>query len=172
MLVAPYLQVVSGDTVVVQGLSKAGSIPPEKRITLSSLIAPKLVSTAYPDCLGLREQITLRCSCMPSLPECDKLRLYQQCWCRSLALRCQATQFPHRQATSARCHSQLPTVSGGARAGAARRYGSQGSSPACQAGQSTQSREAGVSQTSGKGVQGRPVLMSHLAGPHLSSWEC
>lgn len=57
MPAAPSLQVVSGDTVVVQGLSKAGSIPPEKRITLSSLIAPKLVSTAGSECLVFRAQI-------------------------------------------------------------------------------------------------------------------
>ena len=81
MPAAPFLQVVSGDTVVVQGLSKGGSIPPEKRITLSSLIAPKLVSTAHAACLGLRAQFPLCCSCMPltfhmSLPALLVLELW------------------------------------------------------------------------------------------------
>lgn len=35
-------EVPSGDTLVIAGTSKQGP-PPEKRITLSSLIAPKLV---------------------------------------------------------------------------------------------------------------------------------
>lgn len=37
-------EVPSGDTVVVMAAAKSG-IPPEKRITLSSLLAPRLVST-------------------------------------------------------------------------------------------------------------------------------
>jgi hypothetical protein len=35
-------EVISGDTIVIMAASKAG-IPPEKRLTLSSLMAPKLV---------------------------------------------------------------------------------------------------------------------------------
>ena len=36
-------EVPSGDTVVVAAAAKPGTIPNEKRITLSSVIAPKLV---------------------------------------------------------------------------------------------------------------------------------
>ena len=36
-------EVLSGDTVVVMAATKSG-IPPEKRLTLSSLNAPRLVS--------------------------------------------------------------------------------------------------------------------------------
>ncbi len=39
-------EVVSGDTLVIAGTTKPGVVAPEKRITLSSLIAPKLVSTS------------------------------------------------------------------------------------------------------------------------------
>lgn len=35
-------EVPSGDTVVISGVVKPGVVPPEKRITLSSLIAPRL----------------------------------------------------------------------------------------------------------------------------------
>jgi staphylococcal nuclease domain-containing protein 1 len=35
-------EVLSGDTLVIAAASKAG-IPPEKRLTLSSLVAPKMV---------------------------------------------------------------------------------------------------------------------------------
>lgn len=37
-------EVASGDQLVLVGFSKGG-VPPEKRITLSSLIAPRLVRT-------------------------------------------------------------------------------------------------------------------------------
>jgi staphylococcal nuclease domain-containing protein 1 len=36
-------EIVSGDTVVIAGGAPKGQIPPEKRLTLASLIAPKLV---------------------------------------------------------------------------------------------------------------------------------
>ena len=36
-------EVPSGDTVVVVAGAKPGQVPPEKRITLASLVAPKLV---------------------------------------------------------------------------------------------------------------------------------
>lgn len=41
-------EVVSGDTVIVMGDVKGGP-PPEKRITLSSLQAPRLVSSGWPE---------------------------------------------------------------------------------------------------------------------------
>lgn len=64
-------EVPSGDTLVIVGTAKQGP-PPEKRITLSSLIAPKLVrnkqqreagalNSAADDALGL--QMRLRCIC-------------------------------------------------------------------------------------------------------------
>lgn len=37
-------EVVSADTLVIAGIGKPGVIPPEKRVSLSSLIAPRLVS--------------------------------------------------------------------------------------------------------------------------------
>lgn len=37
-------EVVSGDTLVIAGAAPRGTVPPEKRITLSSVIAPRLVS--------------------------------------------------------------------------------------------------------------------------------
>lgn len=37
-------EVVSGDTVVVVGATAGPAVPPEKRLTLSSLVAPRLVS--------------------------------------------------------------------------------------------------------------------------------
>lgn len=44
-------EVPSGDTVVVvAGGTKPGVVPAEKRITLSSLVAPKLVRMVF--CLG------------------------------------------------------------------------------------------------------------------------
>jgi staphylococcal nuclease domain-containing protein 1 len=36
-------EVVSGDTVVVVAATQGPAVPPEKRLTLSSLIAPRLV---------------------------------------------------------------------------------------------------------------------------------
>lgn len=38
-------EVVSGDTVVIMGPSRGGP-PPEKRLTLASLIAPRMVGNA------------------------------------------------------------------------------------------------------------------------------
>jgi hypothetical protein len=37
------VEVLSGDTVVVAGAAKPGAVAPTKKLTLSSLIAPKLV---------------------------------------------------------------------------------------------------------------------------------
>jgi hypothetical protein len=37
-------EVVSGDTVVVVAATQGPAVPPEKRLTLSSLVAPRLVS--------------------------------------------------------------------------------------------------------------------------------
>jgi len=39
-------EVPTGDTVVVMAATKSG-IPPEKRITLASIVAPRLVSAAH-----------------------------------------------------------------------------------------------------------------------------
>lgn len=36
-------EVVSGDTVVVAAATQGPAVPPEKRLTLSSLVAPRLV---------------------------------------------------------------------------------------------------------------------------------
>lgn len=36
-------EVVSGDTVVVVAATQGPAVPPEKRLTLSSLVAPRLV---------------------------------------------------------------------------------------------------------------------------------
>lgn len=50
-------EVPSGDTVVIMAASKSG-IPPEKRLTLSSLIAPKMVSALFCEFRPFKE---LRC---------------------------------------------------------------------------------------------------------------
>jgi hypothetical protein len=42
-------EVPSGDTVVVAAGAKPGQVPAEKRITLSSLVAPKLVGACTPE---------------------------------------------------------------------------------------------------------------------------
>lgn len=55
-------EVVSGDTLVVVAAVKAG-VPPEKRITLSSLMAPKLV------CFGLEAGATVSLCCFCALAD-------------------------------------------------------------------------------------------------------
>jgi tRNA(Ile2) C34 agmatinyltransferase TiaS len=41
-------EVPSGDSITLVGAAKPGTIPAEKRLVLSSLIAPKLVRVAFP----------------------------------------------------------------------------------------------------------------------------
>jgi hypothetical protein len=41
-------EVVSGDTVVVVAATQGPAVPPEKRLTLSSLVAPRLVRRHTP----------------------------------------------------------------------------------------------------------------------------
>lgn len=45
-------EVVSGDTVVVVAATQGPAVPPEKRLTLSSLIAPRLVRLDHVTGLG------------------------------------------------------------------------------------------------------------------------
>ena len=46
-------EVVSGDTVVVVAATQGPAVPPEKRLTLSSLVAPRLVRFVAAPCYVL-----------------------------------------------------------------------------------------------------------------------